>query len=136
MNTIMIFGTFDLLHEGHKFFIREAKELGKQLIVIIARDKTVAKLKGAYPHENEDIRKEKVEELGFADRVILGHKKDHLDAVSKYQPEIILLGYDQKHFTETLKEDLKRLGLGKTKVIRASAHEPDKYKTSIIKNRK
>jgi FAD synthetase len=38
---VMIFGTFDLLHEGHQFFIREAKKVGGQLIIVLAHDQTI-----------------------------------------------------------------------------------------------
>ena len=41
----MAFGTFDLLHPGHEHFLKQAKRYG-DLIVVIARDNTVLKVKG------------------------------------------------------------------------------------------
>src|SRR3989344_5946032 len=51
MVRIMIFGTFDMLHEGHLDFFRQARSLaaGPHLIVSIARDASVARVKGAPP---------------------------------------------------------------------------------------
>jgi len=34
-------GTFDIIHPGHVTFLREAKKLGDELIVIVAREKNV-----------------------------------------------------------------------------------------------
>jgi FAD synthetase len=130
---VMIFGTFDLLHEGHKFFIREAKMLGDKLIIVIARDMIVQKLKGHLPQEPETIRYEKVSALELADKVILGDLRDHLKTVREERPDIILLGYDQTHFVDTLQRDLQDNGLSATKIIRARAYEPQRYKTSLLR---
>ena len=45
MIKVMATGTFDLLHMGHIYFLKEAKKLGDKLIVIVARDSTVRKMK-------------------------------------------------------------------------------------------
>jgi len=39
-------GVFDILHVGHIHFLKQAKELGDELIVIVAHDKTVEERKG------------------------------------------------------------------------------------------
>lgn len=38
-------GVFDLLHPGHIHFLRAARELGDELVVIIANDATVRRMK-------------------------------------------------------------------------------------------
>ncbi len=45
MTTVMCFGTFDILHPGHLYFLRECEKYGDELIVVIARDATVEKVK-------------------------------------------------------------------------------------------
>ncbi len=50
-------GTFDHLHPGHLDFLRQAKALGDELVVIAARDETVSRIKGFTPTYNEEIRK-------------------------------------------------------------------------------
>ena len=37
----MAFGTFDLLHPGHEFYINEAQKHCAELVVVIARDSRV-----------------------------------------------------------------------------------------------
>jgi len=135
MTTVMAFGTFDLLHPGHKHFLNQAKKQGDYLIVIIARDKTVKKVKGKSPYHNEKERQEAVLDLNLADRVLLGSLINKHAAIKKYRPEKIALGYDQTHFTGQLEQKIKDFKL-KTKIIRLKSFRPDKYKTSIIKNEK
>ena len=55
---IMVFGTFDGLHKGHLDFFRQAKNFIKNsyLIVSIARDKNVKKIKGDMPLLREKER--------------------------------------------------------------------------------
>ena len=43
MKTVMTFGTFDLAHPGHIFYLNEAKKLGDKLITVIARDANLKK---------------------------------------------------------------------------------------------
>ena len=45
MVKVMATGTFDLLHMGHIFYLKEAKKLGDTLVVVVATDATVRKLK-------------------------------------------------------------------------------------------
>ena len=52
----MGFGTFDVLHPGHLFYLEELGRLGDKLIIVIARDKNVARIKGNPPHFNETER--------------------------------------------------------------------------------
>ena len=57
----MAFGTFDLLHPGHINFLNQAKKHG-QLIIVIARDKTVKEVKGKLPqHKEKQEKEEKME---------------------------------------------------------------------------
>jgi cytidyltransferase-like protein len=42
---VMTFGTFDVFHPGHRFYLAEARKLGDRLLVIVALDSTVEKIK-------------------------------------------------------------------------------------------
>ena len=55
MVRVMVFGTFDGLHQGHLNFFKQARNLSKNsyLIVSVARDKNVKKIKGRLPYLNE-----------------------------------------------------------------------------------
>jgi len=46
---VLVFGTFDGLHEGHKNFFKQAREFGDFLVVVVGRDSTIVKTKGRPP---------------------------------------------------------------------------------------
>lgn len=127
--TVMAFGTFDILHPGHDNFLREAKRKGDYLVAIIARDKTVKKVKGRLPVNNEKIRKNNILKLKIADKVILGDLKNKYIAIKKFKPDIICLGYDQKFFVNGLKNF-------NVKIVKLKPYKPEIYKSSIIKKHK
>ena len=129
---VMVFGTFDILHPGHINFLRQAKKHG-QLIAVIARDRTVKRLKGKLPRHNEKKRFGAVNGLKLATRVILGNLTDKYAAIKKYRPDIIALGYDQTNFVKQLPHKLKIFSLNKTKIIRLKSFTPNIYKSSFLK---
>jgi len=124
----MGFGTFDAVHPGHFFYLNQLKALGDELFVVIARNSSVEKLKGNAPHFDEELRKEHVEEIGVADRVILGDESDFFKVLRDYQPDILGFGYDQRVNLEDIKAQFPKMA-----VMRIEAFEPDKHKSSIIK---
>lgn len=132
MKTVMAFGTFDIFHPGHVSFLKQAKKYGN-LIVVVARDKTVKQVKVKPPYNAEKQRRRAVKASGLADKIILGSLTDKYAAIKKYRPDIICLGYDQKFFVDELKNKLNKLKLN-TKIIRLKSFQPKKYKSSILKN--
>jgi FAD synthetase len=131
---IMVFGTFDMIHKGHEDMFKQARALAENpfLIVSIARDTNVKKIKGRSPENKESIRKRIVSANKLVDKVVLGGKEDHMPHILKEKPDVIALGYDQYAYVRGLKTQLKAAGL-KTKVIRLKPFKPEKYKTSLLK---
>lgn len=129
---VMVFGTFDYLHAGHENLFSQARELGDEIIAIMARDKTVKTIKGALPDHNEKERMKALEETSWADKVVLGDLKDKTKVIKNYKPDIIALGYDQFAFTYLLDKMIIELKL-QTKIVRLKPYRPDMYKSSIIK---
>ena len=134
MKKVMVFGTFDIFHPGHEYFLREAKKLGDNLIVVVARDETVFRVKKNLPLNDEKKRVEKIIESGLANSVFLGGKGDKYEVVKKNKPDVICLGYDQKFFTKNLKDKLKEFGLQKTEVVRVDSFLPEIYKSSKLRS--
>lgn len=135
MKKILAYGTFDIFHEGHKSFLRQARLCGDWLRVVVARDQIVLEVKGLLPLNNENVRKEMVEQSGLADEVKLGDLHDPYKEIREYRPDVICLGYDQSAFVEGLSEKLKELGLGKTEIVRLLPYKPDIFKSSKLKNK-
>jgi FAD synthetase len=99
MTTILASGVFDLLHYGHIKFLEEAKKYGgpgARLVVIVARDDTVMKLKGRRPIIPEDQRRALVEALEVVNEALLGYEEMDLEAViERIKPDVIAVGHDQ-----------------------------------------
>lgn len=109
MTRILATGTFDLLHPGHIYFLTQARALGDELFVIVARNSNVThKPKPIVPEEQ---RLEMVNALGVVDKALLGSEKDMFEPLKEIRPDIIALGYDQRFDAEILKKELTKRGL-------------------------
>lgn len=131
----MVFGTFDIVHPGHLDFFKQARHLAQKpfLIVSIARDVSVEKVKGRPPLYGELERKKAVDETGLADRVVLGALGDHIAHILEEAPDIIALGYDQAgYYVETTKAYFAEHA-PEVRFITLRSHHPEKYKSSLYK---
>ena len=130
----MVFGTFDMLHEGHRNFFTQARALAPDpyLIASIARNASVRRVKGKAPHHTEDERKALVDQNELVDEAVLGDAEGYIAHIHICAPDIIALGYDQEgEYVENLEHDLKTVGLA-THVVRLQPFKPDVYKTSRL----
>ena len=118
MVKVMATGTFDILHMGHIYYLKEAKKLGDTLAVVIATDSTVRKLKHE-PVNPEEIRLNLIKELKIVDEAYLGHEDDMYEIVKQIKPDIIALGFDQIHNENEIKTQLKKRKIN-AKVVRVS----------------
>ncbi len=84
---------------GHVRFLEEAKKAGgnkAKLIVVIAKDSTVEKMKGRKPIMSEDQRQALVQSLRVVDEAVVGFEGLEIgEVIEKIKPDIIALGYDQ-----------------------------------------
>lgn len=133
--TVLVFGTFDILHAGHIHFLQSAKKLGEALTVVVARDKTVKLLKKKQSVHTEKERVTILRELRCVDAVVLGDPKLNVyKVIKKIQPDVIALGYDQVAFTETLQEKIEEFRLN-TKIVRLKPYKSGTHKSSKILKR-
>ena len=132
MVKVLVFGSFDLLHEGHKHFFNEAKKLGNTLYVVVARDSSIKSFKGHESNFNEDERVEHIKKLGIVDDVRLGYEGDKWKIIEEIKPDIIALGYDQDSYTKGLEKGMRDRNL-KVKIVRLGSYMPEKYKSSLMK---
>ena len=138
---IVVSGAFDLLHPGHTFLINEASKLG-EVYVIVARDVNVKKFKGESPILPEDQRLEMVQNLKNVKKAIFGKiDSDYLKIIEEINPDIIMLGPNQKVTIKMIKNGLKAKGLEKIKIIRLEKfynkhkfHSSTLIKEKIIKD--
>lgn len=114
---VFLAGTFDIIHPGHIFLIKEAAKYGK-VYVVVARNSNVVKFKGKRPIIDEKQRLYVISNIKGVYEAILGEKDDILKTVETVKPDIIVLGPDQKVDEKQLKEELKKRGLKNVAIIR------------------
>jgi FAD synthetase len=133
MVRVMATGVFDLLHPGHVYFLTEARKLGDELVVVVARDQTARRLKRE-PYVPEHLRREMVESLKPVDRAVLGSTTDIYETVVREQPNIIALGYNQHWNEREVEGECARRGVP-AKVVRLGAYPHNDLATRKIVER-
>jgi FAD synthetase len=123
MVKVMASGVFDLIHLGHLNYLEEALKLGDELVVVVATDETVRKIKHE-PITNESIRVKLVEALKPVNKAVLGYEDDRYKIVEELKPDIIAIGFDQEHDEEQIKADLAKKGL-EVQVVRLPKFDYD-----------
>ena len=133
---VVVTGTFDGLHPGHRFVFRKAKALGHRLTVVVARDATVLRVKQRTPVHTQAVRRRAVAKVPEVNRAILGLPgPDKLAIIMRLRPDIIALGYDQRAFTKNLRAELRFRGL-RVRVVRLPAFQPHRHKSGLIRARR
>ncbi|MFB6311674.1 MAG: adenylyltransferase/cytidyltransferase family protein [Salinirussus sp.] len=100
MTSVVAQGTFDLLHPGHLHYLREAKAMGDELHVIVARSSNVTHKPGPVIPGHQRV--EMVGALKPVDYARLGHPEDIFVPIEEIQPDVIALGHDQHHDAEAI----------------------------------
>lgn len=125
MTRVMATGVFDILHPGHLHFLTEAKKLGDELVVVVARDSVAQKMK-RLPIIPENIRLTMVSSLKPVDSAILGVEGDIYDILSIVKPDIVALGYDQEFDESKIVREGKTRGIN-LRVVRVSKYSETEF---------
>ncbi len=132
MKKVLAFGCFDILHMGHYTYLKHARKLGDKLIVVVARDSTIRKLKKREPVLDEESRRKLVESLKFVDSAVLGGTGGRYEIIRKIKPSVIALGYDQREDEKFLKKKLKEMGMSARVVRIKKSFNPQEHKSSVL----
>lgn len=132
MSIVLLFGSFDILHPGHRALFAQAKEHGEELHVIVARDATIAQIKGRPPYFSQEERCRQLQEEPLVDVVHLGAEGDKYAHARTLAPDVIVLGYDQEAFIDGLLREIATWPRA-PRVIRALPHAPDRCKSSLLR---
>ncbi|MBI3574007.1 adenylyltransferase/cytidyltransferase family protein [Candidatus Kaiserbacteria bacterium] len=123
----IVFGVFDGLHGGHRYFLSQAARACEELTVVIARDEAARALKGRAPHIPLEGRIRAVTSSYPHFTVVAGDEVSGSWAVlALHAHDIAILGYDQKAIAEELHARA-------IPYIYAEAYEPHRLKSSILK---
>ena len=105
-------GYFDPIHSGHINYLRRAKNLGDELVVILNTDKQ-AKIKKGHHFMPVKVRKSILEAIKYVDRVFVSIDKDHsvVKSLGKVKPNIFAKGGDKNKVNIPEREICKKLGI-------------------------
>lgn len=131
--TVLVFGAFDGLHEGHRFFLRQARKLGDRLVASVAEDCMVRDIKHHLPLNPLAKRIGDLKASGLIDEAVAGDTVfGEWSAISRFNPDTIALGYDQSDLKDALEYhiDEKKLPI---RLVLIPPHEPDRFHSSFLR---
>lgn len=103
MKTVMVNGTFDVLHPGHVSLLNTARSYGDWLVVAIDTDRRVKELKGQQrPINNQTDRRIMLSNLKAVDIVeFFDSTEELIKLMELYKPDVYVKGSDWKHDTKS-----------------------------------
>jgi rfaE bifunctional protein nucleotidyltransferase chain/domain len=103
MTTVMVNGSFDVLHPGHVALLNTARSYGDWLVVAIDTDRRVKELKGEQrPINNQIDRRIMLSALKAVDIVeFFDSTEELIKLMQRYQPDVYVKGSDWKHDTQS-----------------------------------
>lgn len=99
-------GVFDILHPGHVYHLKQAKEKGDILVVSLTKDDYVNKGPGR-PVFNEQLRAETIAALGLVDYVCLSENISAVDCIQKIKPHFYAKGGEYKNAFDDITGKIK-----------------------------
>jgi FAD synthetase len=133
MTKVLVFGTFDGLHPGHQAFLSQAAGLGDELVVSVAQDEVVKRLKGRSPQLPLNDRIGALRVVPGVRDVVAGDLE--LGEYAGYRqigPDIVAFGYDQAELAADFKRFQQATG-DETPVIVLKPYHPETYKSSLLR---
>ena len=115
MNTVLVTGVFDVLHQEHVNFLKKSKKLGDYLIIGIESDKRVRKLKGeGRPVNSQEIRIKNLEKHKIASKIFvlpssMGNRKTQEKIIFEVKPDFLAVSSHTPHINEK-KEIIEKYG--------------------------
>ncbi len=131
LKVVLMGGVFDIVHPGHIHTLKDAKNHGDVLVVVVARSSTALRInKQRKIYHNETLRKELVSSIRYVDYAIIGREGTLYDTVEFVKPDIIALGYDQIHTEKEIAVNCAKRGIN-TRIIRLNTPIPGSKSTQI-----
>lgn len=133
MKKVLVFGTFDELHDGHRFLLEYARGLGDELIASVAHDDVVLRLKRRLPAHSAHARIAHLQTDSLVDRAHVGDSElGGWTVLHEEKPDIVVVGYDQDALHEALQELKDRMQLP-FEIVRAPSFKGDTLHTSLLR---
>lgn len=116
--TVITYGTFDLLHDGHIRLLERAKKLGTRLIVGITSDDFDRSRGKINVQQSLAERISEVKKTGLADQIVVEeYEGQKIDDIKRFKADIFTVGSDWAGHFDYLREYCKVVYLTRTQGI-------------------
>ena len=105
MKSVLVFGSFNVLHPGHLRLLRFAKERGDRLIVAVHSDR----LAGSAAHINEQLRLECIKSIGWVDEAFISDDPNTA-LIEKLRPDFVVKGKEHEERFNSELAELEKYG--------------------------
>ncbi len=133
-NIVLATGVFDILHQEHTNFLKNAKAIGDYLIVGVESDVRVRQMKGeGRPVNSQVVRVKNLLHLNIADEVFVlpeqfSKPEDHKALIQKIKPRYLAVSSHSQHLDKK-QAILKEFG---GEVVIVHEHNPEISTTKIL----
>lgn len=133
MKTVITYGTYDLLHQGHINLLQRAKALGDYLIVGVTNDNFDRERGKLNVINNVLERVEAVKATGLADKIIIeDYFGQKIDDIQRYNVDVFAIGSDWEGEFDYLNEYCKVVYLPRTEGISSTMLRGEKQKITRV----
>jgi FAD synthetase len=108
--TVMVAGTFEILHPGHLSYLKKAWELG-YVVAVVSSDENAEKIKRRKIVVPQQQRAEVLSSLYYVHEVVLGQPGDIFDVFHVVKPDVVLLGPNQHVSEKVVREEARKRGV-------------------------
>ena len=106
MKRVITYGTFDLLHYGHIYLLKRARELGDHLIVGLSTDEFNSVEKGKKSYFTYEERRELLMGVRYVDQIIPETCwEQKREDVRRYHCDVFVMGDDWQGKFDYLKDE-------------------------------
>ncbi|MEM4652015.1 MAG: DUF357 domain-containing protein, partial [Pyrobaculum sp.] len=108
--TVMVAGTFEILHPGHLAYLREAWRLG-YVVAVVSSDENAERNKRRKIVIPQQQRSEVLSSLYYVHKVVPGRPGNIFDIFEEVKPDVILLGPNQNVPEDVVKTEARKRGV-------------------------